>query len=138
MKILLDTNVIIDALLARKPFAECADAILRLAKRDDIRMFVSASSITDVYYIVRRQVADAISAWQKLNDLLQILDVAPVGGKEIHAAICDRWHDFEDAVQSECATSIGAKYIITRNAKDFCNSTVPAVTPQDFLQNVKQ
>lgn len=112
--------------------------ILRLAKRDDIRLFVSASSITDVYYIVRRQVADASIAWQKLNDLLQIIDVAPVGKKEIQAAICDRWHDFEDAVQSESASSVGAKYIITRNIKDFSDSAVPAVTPQGFLQNIKQ
>lgn len=138
MNILLDTNVIIDALLGRKPFEADADAILRLTREDNIRMFISASSVTDVYYIVRRQVADASVAWQKLHDLLRILSVAPIGGKEIYAALNDKWNDFEDAVQSECALSIDAVCIVTRNVQDFAASVVPAITPKEFLRSVSK
>jgi predicted nucleic acid-binding protein len=98
MKILIDSNVALDALLKREPFYGSAVNVIRISQ-GGIGLFVSASTITDIYYIARKSKGSKEIAINLIKDLLENVDVAAVTGNEIHKAISLDWGDFEDAVQ---------------------------------------
>ena len=99
MRILIDTNVILDVLLKRSPFYETAIEVLKLSARDDIQEFVSASAITDIYYIAYKNLRDKAAVRELLKKLLLIVSVAGVSEEEIQKALELEWNDFEDSVQ---------------------------------------
>lgn len=95
MKVLIDTNVILDVLLKREAFYNEAISVLNLAKKDTVQEYVSASAITDIYYISYRQLRDKERVRELLKNLLVIVSVAGVTEKEILNAINTEWSDFE-------------------------------------------
>jgi len=95
--------------------------------------FLTASSVTDIYYIMRK-VTGREKALIKIRPLLEILDVVSVGKSEILKAMELDIPDFEDALAAVCAERIKADYIVTRNTKDFKNSSVKAIAPKDLVQ----
>lgn len=99
-----------------------------------ISAHVSASSVTDVYYLARRELRDRNLALQLLKNFLKIVKVAAVSEKEIESALNLSWRDFEDAVQYSAAKSNEMDYIITRNTEDFSGSEIAVVTPEDFCR----
>lgn len=131
MKILVDSNVIIDILCKREPFFE--DSYNALNKSiDDGTIFISASAITDIFYIVRKylgikQTKDCI------KNLLGLVKIADTKGLDIEKALPSEISDFEDAVVSAIAERLKVKYILTRNTKDFVKSKIPSITPQEYL-----
>jgi predicted nucleic acid-binding protein len=133
MKVLIDSNVILDALLDRQPNAENALKILALSENKVIQGFLSASAVTDIHYIVSRQVKDRKVAIQAIRDLLQSVSVASVGESEIYVALQKNWNDFEDALQYAVADQAEADYIISRNGKDFEEKNIPVIEPELFL-----
>jgi len=94
--------------------------------------YVSATTVTDVMYILRKHTSQA-DIRDAVQTLLTITDVADVLKRDITAAFQSGVKDFEDAVQAACATRINADYIVTRNVKDFGISGVPAITPGEVL-----
>ena len=118
MRILIDTNVILDVLLKRSPFYETAIEVLKLSARDDIQEFVSASAITDIYYIAYKNLRDKAAVRELLKKLLLIVSVAGVSEEEIQKALELEWNDFEDSVQYSVAALNEMDGIITRNVKD--------------------
>jgi len=94
--------------------------------------FVSASTVTDVVYILRKHLQPS-EMKAALQTLFLIVDIASVLKGDITAAFLSEMRDFEDAVQSACALRIGADYIVTRNLKDFENAPVPAISPENML-----
>lgn len=119
MKLLIDTNVILDVLLQRDPFFRTAAEVLNLTQRDDVREYVSASAITDIYYIANKQMKNRESAKDLLKRLLMVVSVAAVSEQEIRSALDLSWADFEDSVQYSVALLNEMDGIVTRNPSDY-------------------
>ena len=137
MKILVDANVALDILLERRPFYISGMQILGLSK-GGIELFISASTITDLHYIIRKELKSKEKALSLIKNLLISVDIAAVSGSEIRKAIDLDWGDFEDAVQFAAGESLAVDYLVTRNTSDFAasrsgNATLPVVTPDEFL-----
>lgn len=91
MKLLIDTNVILDVLLARGPFCDTAERVLSLSLREDVEEYVSASAITDIYYIAHRQLKDRDLTKDLIRHLISVVSVAAVFEKEIETALKLSW-----------------------------------------------
>ena len=137
MKVFYDSNVVLDVLLNRTDFLPDSLAALKYSERKAVRGFISVVSITDIFYLVNRNLHDSAKTLEKIRTLLQIVDVAKASRKTVRNAMQTGWKDFEDAVQYSVALSIRAKYIVTRNVKDFKNSKIAVVPPSEFLELAK-
>lgn len=136
MRFLVDTNVVLDILLKRELFFEASYGVLKYAIEQGFECMVSASAITDIYYVLKRSFKDETRAKQALEHLLQLLNVADVLGIDIQTALSSNIPDFEDAVQHAVAVRNGANLILTRNVKDYCNASIEIICPSDFLNRL--
>lgn len=133
MNVLIDTNVILDALSNRPPFNDNAQKIFYFAAKEKITASITANSVTDIYYLIRKHLQSPQEAkliLLKLFSLFQIIDVTET---DCEKALELDISDYEDALQIICALKLEIDYIITRNLKDFFNSPVPAISPGDFI-----
>jgi len=135
MKVLFDTNVVIDILMERQPFFKNSYAVLDMVAEKKIFGIVSAGAITDIYYLIRKEFPNYLYAQNAISDLLKNLFAVDTKAQDIHSALELGFSDFEDAVVSAVAVRERANFIITRNTKDFAKSSVKAVSPSDFLEN---
>lgn len=136
MKLLIDTNVIIYYLLNDTDhFNDCKAMIDRVITKDDCEI-ISASAITDIFYIVNKQRKDSFNVQDAIKDLMQLVHVASVTESDITYALDLRWEDFEDAVQYSVAISNGVDAIISYNSKDFKDSTIPVKSPKELLDEL--
>ena len=133
MKLLIDTNVVLDVLLRREPFCDAAAEVLSMAQRENIREYVSASAITDIYYIASRQIKDRTAARELIKRLLTVVSVAAVSEREIKNALSLMWTDFEDSVQYSVALLNEMDAIVTRNPNDYRQSDISVYLPEDIL-----
>ena len=133
MRVLIDTNVILDVLQKREPFFTGSYRALRRALEYDAECLISASAATDIFYVLRKSLGSAQQAKEHIDQLAQVVSFADVQGMDIHTALMRAMPDFEDAVVDAVAERSGASYILTRNIKDFTGSVVPAILPADFL-----
>jgi len=134
-KILLDTNIVLDIALQRPTFYEPAKEVFNLIKQNKIIAFVSATTVTDIFYVLKRE---KLEAFKYLKELLKIVDVLNVDKNIILNALYSGWIDFEDAVQSQVATENNIDAIVTRNTKDFQKSkNLEILTPKDFIVWIK-
>jgi predicted nucleic-acid-binding protein len=131
-RILFDSDVLLDVLAQRQPFVVASAQALNTATQPQVQGYVAGHAVTNVFYILRRQVGSE-TARELLSRLLQHLQVANVTDKVIRAALQSAMTDFEDAVTSEAASTAGVEVIVTRNTSDFATSTIPAVLPVEFL-----
>jgi predicted nucleic acid-binding protein len=138
MTILIDTNIILDVLLKREQFLEKSSHIILLSEKKIIDGYVTASAITDIFYITNITLKDKKKTMILLKNLLKTIKVAPVTEGEIYRAVDLDWNDFEDAVQYTAGERIQADYIITRDVEGYANSGIPAVQPADFLRIMEQ
>jgi len=129
---LIDTNVVLDLLLAREPFKVEATHIFALAEAQVIRLFLSSDAISTIAYLVGKN-ASRSKARQALAILLDYITLVPLDEALVMKALALDFSDIEDALVAASADESGARAIITRNAKDFANSPVPAVSPPEFL-----
>lgn len=134
MKLLIDTNVILDVLLKREPFFRDAADVLNLTQRNDVREYVSASAVTDIYYIAERQMKDHTAVKNLLKRLLMVVSIAAVSEQEIQNAIKLDWPDFEDSVQYSVAFLNEMDGIVTRNPTDYQNSDIQIWLPEQVLE----
>ena len=137
MQVLIDTNVILDVLMQR-PGMEFSGRILQMSGKGKIRGFISASAVTDIYYILNRQIKDRAKTVEGIKTILSLIDVADVTGDDIRAALDCGWKDFEDCVQHQVASHHHARNIITRNVKDYEGSEPQPVTPEAFLEALSE
>lgn len=133
MKCLIDTNVILDVLLKREPFYNDSASILTLSGQEDIILYVSASSITDIYYIAYQTLRNKEKVKQMLRKLLKIVLIAGVSGDEIRNALALPWRDFEDSVQYSVALLQEMDGIVTRNPSDYKEAEIKVWRPEEFL-----
>lgn len=134
MDILIDTNVILDVLLKREPFYHVAAEVLTLSKKDTIQLFVSASAITDIYYIANQTLRNREEIKALLSKLLQIVSVASVSEDMIKNALELPWKDFEDSVQYSVALLQEMEGIVTRNPSDYKEAEIAVWTPEELLR----
>ena len=134
MKLLIDTNVILDIFLKREPFFADSYAAIRKAAEQDVECCLSASAVTDIFYILRKALQSAEQAKLILNNLMQLAAFSDVLASDLMDALASEMSDFEDAVVNAVAVRIGAAYILTRNTKDFEKAEIPAMSPADFLK----
>ena len=134
MKLLIDTNVVLDLLLKREPFYQEAAEVLKLAQRDGIQEYVSVSAITDIYYIAHKMLRDSAAVRALLQKLLMVVSVAAVSSREIFHALELAWGDFEDCVQYSVAFTNEMDGLVTRNPGDYKESKLPVWQPSQLLQ----
>ena len=130
MKLLIDTNVVPDVLLRREPFFRTAAEVLNLTQRDEVWEYVSASAITDIYYIANKQMKDRDAVRDLLKRLLMIVSVAAVSEREIQNALNLAWGDFEDSVQYSVALLNEMDGIVTRNPSDYQEANMRIWLPE--------
>ncbi|MDO5523241.1 MAG: PIN domain-containing protein [Bacteroidia bacterium] len=133
-KVLFDTNIILDIALKRKSFFDSASQLFSLIDQKIIEGCITASTVTDIYYISKKEKGHN-SALQFIAHLIEIVDVIDVDKEIIIKSLASRLDDFEDAIQTTAAELNGVESIITRNKKDFVNSSVEIYTPDEFLKN---
>lgn len=136
MKLLIDTNVILDIALERKPFVEHSALLLKTAQKRKLPLFISATTVTDIYYITRKEKGKSI-AIAFLKDLLQFIDIASLDKNIILQSMESDMPDFEDAIQTFSAKQEGITTIITRNETDFEHSGLSIYSPQSFLKSLQ-
>jgi len=136
MKVLIDTNVALDIMLHRKDYANSL-AVFVAAEKGDVIGYISASAITDIFFISKKTLGKK-SAKNALKELLPVFKPATVTDNNIYEALDLDWSDFEDSVQYVVGTSFSVDYIVTRNTKDFTSSSIPAVTPEKFIEIINQ
>lgn len=134
MRIMLDTNIIIDVLLEREPFVDDSYRVLKLCEEHQMDGFVSASSVTDIYYLVRKYSHSTELAYKAIGKLLEIVKVCSVTNNDVLTAFQIKARDFEDCLVATCANSIRCDCIVTRNKKDFEEFDIPLLTPSELLQ----
>ena len=132
MRVLLDTNVVLDAVLKRQNWLAETLALLEAHEKGHMEAFLSANFITDVYYIVRRQTDKAV-AKASVEWCLNTFTIAPVTGQTLKTALNLKGKDFEDNVQIACVNELGLDGIVTRDGADFQATGIPVFTPQALL-----
>lgn len=132
-KVFLDTNVLLDIFLKRKPFYINSSEVFKKIEKKKIRGGICALSFTTIFYILEKE-ASREKAFHVLKKIRTVLKVAPVDEKTIDSALESTFQDFEDAVQYYSALKFRSDCIITRNTDDFKESEIPVLTPEEFLQ----
>ena len=134
MKVLIDTNIMIDALTNRDGRSGFSATVIDLCAKQVIDGYVALHSISNMYYILRKQYSDA-ERRTILKRYNEILKVAEVGNDVVDTAINNTAiSDYEDALQYACAETVGADYIVTRNIKDYGKAEIRAISPEELLK----
>lgn len=135
MKVLIDTNIILDVLCSRHDFLEDSAKMFKLCEVRKISGCVSALTIPNIIYIMRKELdeKDIKDILEKLSLIFTIMDLK---ADDLKKAANMGFKDYEDAVQSACASRIRADYIITRNIKDFAGSKVAAIKPSELFERL--
>ncbi len=132
MNVFIDTNVLMDVLLERKPFFTESQQIWFLAERGKIRGLVSVLSFPNIYYIVRK-LKKQEAACSMLSILRDTFSPVALDEQILHQAMDAKFSDFEDAIQYFSALRAEAACLVTRNLNHFPRSQLPVLTPADFL-----
>ena len=133
MRVLADTCVIVDVLQNREPFCKSAKALFLAVANNEIDGFISAKSVTDIYYLTHRLTHSIDSSREILKKLLSLFKVLDTSALDCRNALSSPVTDYEDAVMCETAERCGVDFIVTRNIKDYKNSKVKSLTPDELL-----
>jgi len=136
MKILLDTNIVLDILLRREPFCNDAKAIFELIESNKINGYLCATSITTIYYLIsksdNKSLADIV-----IEQLLQLFNIADVNKNVLLKSLQNNGKDFEDSVIYTSAEYCSVDIIITRDKKGFRQSNIKVMQPKEFLNETR-
>ncbi len=138
MRVLIDTNVVLDFLLQRDPFFQDAELLFQAIDSGEVVGYVTATTLTDIFYISRRQTRSVEQARQAVSETLTAMEICPVDRDVLESAFDSGLVDFEDAVQIFGAVAQELEVIVTRDAQGFLNSSVPVLSIQELLQQFRQ
>ena len=136
MKVLVDTNVLLDFLLEREPFKKDAEELFAAIDSGQIIGYVTATTLTDIFYIARKHTRSLELAREAVFSILEIMTISPVNRNVLEAAFASGLTDFEDAVQIYSAIAQNLDAIITRDAKGFVSSTIPIYSVRELLKRL--
>ena len=132
MKVLVDTNVVLDVLLARQPFVEPAAVVFGLIEQSKIDGLLCATTITTIDYLLTQAMPRPV-ARQTLRTLMELFEIAPVTRAVLEEAFKSKLMDLEDAVLDKAGRLAGAEIVVTRNQKDFRHAVLKVMGPDEFL-----
>lgn len=138
MKVLIDTNIILDFLLQREPFRQDAEELFQAIDSGEVIGYVTATTLTDIFYIARKQTGNLQQARQAVSEILTVMVICPVHRRILESAFTSGIPDFEDAVQISCAIAEGLEAIVTRDTQGFASSTLPVLSVGQLLQLLEQ
>jgi predicted nucleic acid-binding protein len=136
VRVIVDTNVVLDVLLARRGFADAACKVFALVERSRIEACLCATTVTTVHYLLTQSLSQE-KAREALRSLLRLFEIAPVNRPVIEGALQSKIADFEDAVLEQAGRLAGTEAIVTRNTKDFRKAAVKALDPSELLLAVE-
>jgi predicted nucleic acid-binding protein len=131
MRVLIDTNIVLDFLQEREPFVEDAVKLFERIDAGEIEGFITATTITNIYYIIRKA-AGATVAIDAITQILTDLHICAVDRPVLEQAIALNFRDFEDAVQYACAMVYAVDAIVTRDASGFADSAIRVILPGEL------
>ena len=137
MRVLLDTNVILDLFLEREPFVNDAALLWRANEVRALSAYVSAITPVNLFYIGRKLKGRDV-AFQVVQEMLSVMSIAPIHQGVLESSLELKFADYEDAVQYASAVAINLDAIITRNVGDFKNAQLPVFSPNDFIKTYQQ
>lgn len=132
MRILLDTNVVLDVLLRRDPWQAEASTLWRAVDDGQVTAYVTATTLTDIFFVARK-LTDTVRARQSVQVCLDAFNVGTVDRAVLERAQALSGADFEDNVQIACAEAAGLEAIVTRNPSDFEGSPMSVLSPAECL-----
>lgn len=136
MKLLIDTNVLLDVFLCREQFVADAKKLFIMKQFRDAELWIAAQSYTDLYYVGAKAHGSA-RMQEILKEVFPLLNVCSIDGADISNVLSEQWEDFEDCLIWRAAKKIKADYIVTRNVADFTRSDIPALTPGEFFSTME-
>ncbi|MDY4478246.1 MAG: PIN domain-containing protein [Roseburia faecis] len=134
MRVLVDTNIVLDYLLEREPYAESAKKIVVACKQKKVIGCIAAHTVSNMFFILRKtySVEDRRTI---LKDICKLFDVEGIDRLKIIQALDNSdFKDFEDCLQMQCAKSFRADYILTRNLADYRDSEIACISPEEFCE----
>jgi len=131
LKILFDTNIVLDVLMDRLPYSDAAVELFSKVEDGSIIGYLCGTTITTVFYLAAKTVG-AARAQEEVKKLLSLFEVAPVNRHVLESALVLDFNDFEDAVIHEAACHVGADAIVTRNQKDFKKSRISVYSSEEM------
>ena len=135
-RVLLDTNVCIDAIQRRKPFDVNAQKILDMSERGIFEGFVAAQTFDTIFYILFKDNATE-HVYQAIEGLRKTVNIATVSREVIDKALQLKWPDFEDAIHYKAALASKCDAIVSRNPQDFIDPVIPVLAPLQFLESIE-
>ena len=135
MRVIVDTNVVLDVLLEREPFVKAGVAVFCRAEESRIDAFLCATTIITIDYLLTQSLP-ASKARDTLRKLISLFEIATVNRPVIERALRSKIRDFEDAVLDEAGQMAGVDSVVTRNTKDFAGSTLNVFDPNEFLAQI--
>ena len=131
----IDTDVLVDVVLDRRPHSAYSREFLRRMAQTPGNACVAWHSMSNLYYVVARDLGDEVTR-QFILYLTNFVEIAETSTEDIRYAAALEMRDFEDAMQVAAARACGARHIVTRNIRDFASSPIPAITPQEALTDL--
>ncbi|MBC8230817.1 PIN domain-containing protein [bacterium] len=136
MRVLIDTNIILDVLFDRQPFVEDAVKLWQLVEAERVIGYLTATTLTNIFYIARKQLGTERTR-EVIADLLAVFEICPVGREILSDALSLPFVDYEDAVQEAVAQQADVDAIITRNLADYTHSTFRVMTAGDIIRELE-
>jgi predicted nucleic acid-binding protein len=137
MTVFVDTNILLDVLSHRQPFYEASAEVWSLAERGEVHAHISAISFNNIYYVIRK-LKNRKTAEKALRLLRDIFESVAPDRQILNQSIDADFDDFEDAVQFHSALRAKVTCLITRNPRHFPRSSLPVLTPVEFLATLSQ
>jgi predicted nucleic acid-binding protein len=131
LKIVFDTNIILDVLLNREPFVDLSANIVSFVENKNIEGYLCATTITTLDYLISKQ-TNRNTARIEIQKLLNIFEISEVNAKVLDMSLKSGFRDFEDAVQYYSGECCGVNGLVTRNAKDYKQAKLPIYTPDEL------
>ena len=138
MRVLLDTNILLDFLLQRELFCRDANLLFQAIDEGKIAGYVTATTLTDIFYIARKHTGSIEKARQSISLIMTVMAICPVNRAVLESAFNSQNDDFEDAVQIFSAVAQGLDAILTRDQQGFSSSPIPVLSIQSCLNQANE
>ena len=138
MRVLIDTHIVLDFLLQREPFSQDAELLFKAIDAGRVVGYVTATTLTDIFYIARKHTRSVEQARQAVSETLTAMVICPVNRTVLESAFSSGLADFEDAVQIFCAVTQGLDGILTRDTQGFLSSPLPVLSIQELLSRLRR
>lgn len=135
MELLIDTNVLLDIVFQRANSEACKGVFLK-AKKENTKTYITASSVTDLFYIIHKETHDAATTYSAMKNIFQLVSVLNVTEHDVKEAMRLEWKDFEDCLQYVVAKNNYLDCIITNNTTDFKDTALQVMSPSEYLKDL--